>query len=500
MEYLTRLRYLQDNKDNLPHLYGVKRYKWQTEFFQSTNHNNFLVAANQIGKSSIMIAKNIHWATCPSLWPQLWPSKPTQFWYFYPSLGLASREFKERWVKEWLPRGDLKADPIFGWDVSKSKGEIDSIAFGTGVTIYFKSYEQRFANQQAGSVYNISCDEELPEELYDEVNVRRSGINVNGYFHMAFTATLGQEVWRLTMEPEPDEEEMFPDARKWNISCYDCLEYEDGSSTLWSVEEIEKRKARCKSQAEIKRRIYGRFVVDTNLKYMGFSRAKNYRKGHKLPKSWVVWAGIDIGSGGKSGHPSAIAFVATNPEFTAGRIFKGWRGDNISTDASDVLRKYQQLKAGMHPIAHYDFSSADFKKVCDGAGEPMQRADKGRDYGEDLINTLFKNEMLIIYDDPNEPELMKLVIELENLKNSTRKTQAKDDFIDALRYAVSKIPWNFAHLNQIFKEDVIDPDEGMDEREKLRRGRKKKDNDLDIVEAEFDLANEAYNYGMEDDY
>ena len=35
----------------LPHLHGWKWYKWAREFFESTNRQNFLCAANQISKS-----------------------------------------------------------------------------------------------------------------------------------------------------------------------------------------------------------------------------------------------------------------------------------------------------------------------------------------------------------------------------------------------------------------------------------------------------------------
>lgn len=37
----------------LPHLHGWKWYKWAREFFESTNRQNFLCAANQISKCKI---------------------------------------------------------------------------------------------------------------------------------------------------------------------------------------------------------------------------------------------------------------------------------------------------------------------------------------------------------------------------------------------------------------------------------------------------------------
>jgi hypothetical protein len=42
------------------------------------------------------------------------------------------------------------------------------------------------------------------------------------------------------------------------------------------------------------------------------------------------------------------------------------------------------------------------------------------------------------------PELRKLATELSTLKKETPKTKAKDDFADALRYAVTQIPWDWS--------------------------------------------------------
>lgn len=54
--------------------------------------------------------------------------------------------------------------------------------------------------------------------------------------------------------------------------------------------------------------------------------------------------------------------------------------------------------------------------------------------------------MLLIYDDPEskeDTELKKLVGELKSLLSTTPKRQAKDDFVDSLRYCVAAIPWNW---------------------------------------------------------
>lgn len=498
LEYLSLLEQKAAIKADLPHLYGLPWYDWQQNAFESKNKNVFTVAANQIGKSTGLIRKCIHRATAIDEWPELWPTIPTQFWYFYPSMDMADVEFNEKWVKEFLPRGETgKSHPVYGWSSKRDKGKIAKLSFNSGVSVYFKSYEQRLSNLQASSVYNIFLDEECPVEYWDELNSRRSAAAVRGYVDMGFTATLGQEMWRQTMEPEAGELELFPDADKYHVSLYDCLFYADGSPGPWTKDMIEERKRNCKSEAEILRRIMGRFVIDENLKYNGFSRSRNYVEGHKLPKGWTIWTGVDIGGGGKS-HPAGIIFVAVNPKFTAGRVFKGWRGDLVETTAADILSKYRQMKQGLRPVgSFYDWQSKDFGILSRQAGEPFRPADKSQALGEDLLNTLFKNSMLKIYKDP---ELHKLVIELEALKRDTAKRAAKDDLIDALRFAISQVPWDFTDLEKYVEPKKKDPYEHMDERERMRRGITDDIEGLDLFTEECEVENEAYEYLGYEDY
>jgi hypothetical protein len=44
------------------------------------------------------------------------------------------------------------------------------------------------------------------------------------------------------------------------------------------------------------------------------------------------------------------------------------------------------------------------------------------------------------------------------LKKDIHKSDAKDDFIDALRYAVMAIPWDFEYLNEVIKFDNKEPE------------------------------------------
>lgn len=444
---LELLQKKQEMKNSLPHLYGWPWYPWAKEFFDSKNQVNLLCAANQISKSSTQIRKCIDWATDMNKWDDLWGRKPNQFWYLYPSKEVATIEFEKKWEPEFMPRGDMKRDPVYGWQAEYDHKYLQAIHFNSGVSIYFKTYAQNPRTLQSGSCFAVYCDEELPVNLYDELNFRLAG--TNGYFHMVFTATLNQEYWWRAMEAQGTDQEVLKDAWKRQVSMYDCLEYVGGGKTPWNVERIKKIEANCKSQAEVMRRVHGRFIKDEGRKFHAFDPTKHYCKPFKIPRDWSVYVGVDIGSGGDENHPAAIVFVAIKPDFEKGYVFKGWRGDGVYTTAGDVFEKYQEMVGNMHPVAKkYDWASKDFGTITSRLGESFTKADKSHELGEDIINTLFKNDMLKVFD---TDELRKLGVEMLNLQKSTPKNKAKDDFVDAMRYAIVDAPWNFMSIQQ--KED-----------------------------------------------
>ncbi len=432
-------------KEGLPHLYGMPLYAWAYSFYISTNRYNLLCAANQISKSSTQIRKAIHWATAVELWPKLWKRRPTQFWYLYPSKTVATTEFRDKWVKEFLPKEEFKDHAIFGWREEIKNKEIHAVHFNSGVSIYFKTYAQDVQDLQSGSVHAIFCDEELPYNLYPELNMRISA--TWGYFHMVFTATLGQEEWRRAIE-EKGQHETFKDAFKIQVSMYDCLTYMDGSKSHWTPEKIQQVINSCGTEAEVLRRVFGRFIKSEGLKYPSFNRSRNYKPGGQLPADWFIYAGIDSGSGGEDNHPAAIVFVAVSDDFKRGRVFMGWRGDDVTiTTSSDILLKYEELRASRFIVQTcYDHADKDMETISLRMGIPLEKADKGHERGEKILNVLFKNAILTI-DECDELE--GLVQELQSLLMKTHKTKAKDDFIDALRYAVTLIPWDWSVIQGV---------------------------------------------------
>lgn len=295
-----------------------------------------------------------------------------------------------------------------------------------------------------------NCDEELPEHLYNELQARLT--DTDGFFHMVFTATLGQEMWRRAMEEQGTAIELFKEALKIQVSLYRCLRYEDGTKTPWTYERIKQRKARMSTKAEILRRIYGRFVKDSGLKFSEFTRKRNMVDSFELPKSWDIVAGVDVGSGG-SAHPGAIAFIAADEKRREFVVFRGWKGGyEEKTTAGDIYQKFKDLREDIDHNRHigtfYDYAAADFKTIADRDGSSVIPADKSHERGERILNSCFKLGILKIVECE---ELYPLVVELETLDRSTAKTKAKDDYCDALRYGFLGLNVDWAH---VFKKAV----------------------------------------------
>lgn len=483
-------------KEGLPFLYGWPWYKWAKKFVESRNREGtYLCAANQISKSSTQIRKCIIWATDQNLWPELWVRKPTQFWYLYPTQKQVNAEFETKW-KLFLPTGAYKDDPYYGYTVEKYRGDILAIHFHSGVHVYFKTYMQNAAALQSGTCDAIFCDEELPENLHPELQFRLTA--TNGYFHMVFTATLGQEYWRKTMEPEEGEVENFPGAQKQTVSLYDSMIYEDGRPSQWTLQRIKEIEARCPTQSEVLKRVYGKFISIGGRVYESFDIKRHMKPKHPVNKNWLIYAGIDLGGGlgddGK-GHSPAIVFLAVKPDFRSGRFIAAWCGDDGAdyTDG-DVYEKYVSLvkeNKFQMTAAFYDFAAKDFEIIATRNSTPVQKAEKDHAIGEGALNTLFKNDMLAIYVDE---ELQKLGGEFASLKKKTNKRHAKDNRADAARYAAAKVPWDWTAITGAEVEDLDTPEKPMNDMERQIAERRKTFDDANTreqerIDEEFEEAN-----------
>lgn len=728
---------IQALKQDLPHLYGQKFYAWQREFFNSRNKINLLCAANQIGKSTCLIKKNIEWAGNAALWPELWETKPKMFWYFYPSNQVANVEFEKKWVPQYLPRGAMKSDKNYGWDAEYLRGDLEAVHFSSGVSIYVKTYGQKLLNLQTSTVHMISCftaghliitssglrkiedikvgdlvlgeggwntvtqaviqhapvsrkeltngevleatddhpiwtynrgwvrfsdltpkdviasfpgwklikklyglkvkntyvgrivqtigcaiitgwraarntaiytlifgntitsnksqkdtlyttkisthwiilskiwnylhglntleftrkksgsqpltevtpvqgakkishlgalrkqlinivlgnvggqkiqkllqvdlpdcaleqrrsylqefalavmrrfsvgrvslkstaletvpteikaihtltvtgsntyfcqgiqvhncDEEMQPEFVDELLARLRA--VGGYFNQVFTATSGYELWYRAMECIGQEDEAFKTAYKRTVSLYDCGVYEDGTPSPWTPDRMAEAEASCTSKKEVLKRIHGRFVKDEGLRYESFDPDRNTRACEPVASNWKWYCAVDIGSGGKGRSSGAIIFVAVSPDFTRGRVTRSWRGDFEETTATDILRKFRELRGSTAlSQAAYDYASREFGLIAARSGEGFVRADKNKNSGESTLNTLFKSGALTI--DSGVYHNHKLVSELMSVPGGAEKNRKfKDDLTDALKYCIALIPWDFAKIS-----------------------------------------------------
>lgn len=436
-----------DKQKLLPHVNGFKWYTWAREFYESTRHMNLLCAGNQASKSSTNIRKCIDWATDKKKWTGLWPKNPEPriFFYFYPSSEVATIEFEKKWTPEFMPRGEMKDHPVYGWTPEYERRYISAVHFNSGVSIYFKTYQQRARNLQTATVHAVFGDEEMPPELYDEIDARLSA--TEGYLNLVFTATEGHEIWYQALERQGEEDETFVDARKWMVSLYDCQFYEDGSPGAWDIEKIKTREARCSTENERLKRVMGRFIKDVGLKYSSFSASRNIVQPFQIEPDWQLYSAVDVGSGGKSKDKrsmAAIVFLAVNPEFSKGSVFKMWRGDGVETSAGDIYEKWLKLSSGISLIGNcYDYNSREFGIIATRNSSAFVRADKTRGAGEQTLNTLFKHGMITIQavDDHG-----KLLTELLSVPSGEKKRKVADDLTDALRYCVMQVPWDWTKI------------------------------------------------------
>lgn len=452
-------------KEGLPHLYGMPWYAWAWDFFTTENRLAFLCAANQISKSSTQIRKCIDWATDVHKWKQRWPMqglpKPNLFWYVYPTSQVATTEFTTKWM-QFLPKGKFKNHAQYGWKAEHKNKEIHSIVFNSGVTVQFKSYKQGGFALQSSTVYAAFLDEECPIELWDEFVQRVNA--TTGYISMVFTATLGQLEWKETIEPTDEGSEKFPQAWKRQISVYDCMEYMDGSPGPWSEDRINTAIAMCSTHTQVQRRIFGKFVKESGLIYEQFEPKRHLKPWQMVPSTWLWYVAADIGSGKVTtkgqGHPGGIVIVAVSPTYSEGRVVACWRGDNQRTTAGDIYNKAEEMikELGITPQAKlFDWASADFGTIASRNGGGWRPANKSQEKGQDTVNTLFKNDMLAIYQ---RGQNGKLAGELCSVDHDTPKRKRRDDLCDPLRFICLEVPWNWTVIRGIRPDD-----EGVDAEE-----------------------------------
>lgn len=487
-------------KGSLPHLFKIKPYRWMLQYWGSTNRMKFICAGNQVGKSTAQIIHVIDLATDKKKWSRFFPKRPPQvFWYIYPSKSKIQEEYKEKWVGEYLPRFGMEDHPIYGWEKFNIDGEFAGIKFKSGVSVYFKSWG---VDLQAGTVDGVFSDEEMPAEIYPELSMRLTA--THGMFSKVFTATKNQPFWFDVIERRGRADEKFPEADKWQISMeYDCKYFADGTPSHFTDDEINRKKNAIGDPVEIERRIHGKFVTSEGRKYKTFSKLKNVKPPETIPRGWEYYAGVDIGTGGE-GHPAAISIVAVRPDYQMARMIKTWRGnEDENTTTTQILNQYIKMTRGLTiTSAYYDWHSKEFALRAESAGIPFAKAEKDHQIGEDILNTLFHNQMLVIEVTEHSETLIQ---EFETLKADKNKRDAKDDQIDSLRYAVSSIQWDFSNITSDLKslEGVINhvkTEAELRAESGERMVKPKDDNGEWDMNGEIDFYNNLVDAGFDDFY
>jgi phage terminase large subunit-like protein len=439
-----------------------KLYEWQRDFLLNRKLLAFLTAANQIGKSSIQLLRCINQSCRQDLWPYWFPNlNPKSFLYLYPEAKLATQEWHEKWVKEYMARGKMKDDPRFGWHENYDKKFIESVKFASGVTVYFRNYSQSPQSLQASTADAVFLDEETPQAHYDELMVRtqaRQAIG-SGYVSMVFTATLGQPYLYQCMEMQGLPEETFKKAWKRQVSAFDCLRYVDGSpSKVWTRDYIENELIpKYRSDSEVQKRIYGRFVKTTGLLISEFDMIENIEHSSVTDtKGWNLYAGIDFGCGGEWGHSSAIVIIAVDPNYVNARVVTSWSSKKQRMTQADLLSQYRFMAEGRDIICYADWAATDFFEYANREGLPINKAEKSHLIGVNLLNMVFRERQLKIVTGDGVGDNDYLVQELMSVAEDTPKPKRRDDMVDALRYGLSLCPIRTSSLIGRQREPIIE--------------------------------------------
>lgn len=463
--------------NKLPHKYLHKHYAWQEKFRHSWNPMCILCAANQIGKSSVLIQKAIDRCTEYSVngvWQKYYKSFPKTRWYFYPTKDLCDAEFEDKWRKYMPDAEDNEDDMVYGWKKVMKNGDLHAIRWNTGANLYFKSYEQRQKRVQSQTVADIFADEEMPEEMYAELKSRTNAIR--GTFNTVFTATQGLQLWNKALEQRGTKEETFKDALKMNVSLYDCLNYSDGSpSSVYDLAYVKKLEAQYPDPRERATRVHGRHFVTGNLLFPAFS-SKNIidyipedwgkdGNGNPIPnpEKFIVFSGTDGGSGGKKENScSAHVMIAVHKSKKLAFCYRAWRGDHQRTTVIDTVNEwekicYHPLTKNMFRGAVYDPAYPDFndiiKRRFKDENRPMNfkimGAAKDRKGNAEKVNALLKSKciLFIIPEEDKNSDMHKIIGEFNTVTEQTKKLKnQRDDLTDALKYVINHIDFDWKYI------------------------------------------------------
>ncbi|MCT4641591.1 MAG: hypothetical protein N4A33_04785 [Bacteriovoracaceae bacterium] len=488
------------DKELLPHKY-YDLYDWQHEFIECTHHKQYLTAANQTGKTFSMMLKAFKMSADVEWREKQWgDNQPRMGWYILPDQKTIDDNFYTKWEPDILPRGEKKKKGKYRWQLVKSGGHVRGIYFPeTQFTLSFVSFGASASNLQSRTLGFVIFDEE-PKELHKiaEIETRTLAYNdpVTGdpvsIIVYGFTPTIGHDRFRRIFSfndpnffnniPEDIKEKYFEDGYlvnprnekdeiekkskliwKRRVSMFDCIKFRSGKPGRLTVSRIRQFIQAQPNARSIMIRVFGSFEKDDDggLVYSAFNRMIHLQPYHDVfhhenVNTGFYTAGIDYGSG--TNHQSSIVISWISPDYKAVRIYKMWKGaKGVPTTADDVIKKYVEMTRGIQiKFPFYDWAAADLREIAFRMGITLHKAQKNVELGTNLMNTLFKNNMIKILVRPGDDMPHHLALELENITHDQKKRSRNDDLSDSLKYSLSGIAhlFNLLELNPDYKAPI----------------------------------------------
>lgn len=501
---LALLRFEQRDRELNPHKY-YDLYSWQDEFINCSKPRQYLTAANQVGKSVALMLKAHKLCTDVDFRFKQWgKNQPKMGWYVLPSQGHINDFFYTKWLPEILSKGEAKEKGPYAWTLIKEGNNVKGIRFlATNCILSFVTTGSRATNLQGRSLGFVIFDEEPPVSMLAEIEMRTASFNdeITGkstaILAFAFTPTSGQDYFKKifcfndrsflrfipddlkaiyffdkelneyrTCSVKQEEDELYPisdQVYKRRVSTFEAITFKSGRAGKYTEARIRELIKMQPSKRDALIRVFAAFEKDDNggLLYPNFNRDKHIKivTNPNIYQSaqGIFTAGIDYGSG--TNHTSAIAITHINPTCNRATVIKLWRGTmGIRTTADDVVKKYIEMSAGLNiDFPFYDWAAADLDTVYwRMTGKNLIQAQKSHEIGQNLIDTLYKNDLLEIIARKGDPYIEWLANEYENLTADQKKNHRTDDLSDAIRYSLAGVAhlFNLEELSPDFKNKV----------------------------------------------
>lgn len=275
-------------KRNIEPLYyynkGQKIHKKQIEFHKSTKRNRWVFGGNRTGKTECGAIETI-WLSL-GIHPYRENREKTECWVVSLSRRV-QKEVAQSKILKYLPKNCIQDITMTeGKKTSPDNGVIESITvknkFGNSSKIWFKSCEEGREKFQGTSLDFVWFDEEPPEDIYRECQMRI--LDKQGEMFGTMTPLKG-----LTFIYD----EIYLNSKQDDEIFYMFMSWED--NPFLNKNEIE-RLTSTLSNDEIESRKFGRFSsIDSGLVYTEFDVNIHVIEPFAIPADWQDILSIDPG-------------------------------------------------------------------------------------------------------------------------------------------------------------------------------------------------------------